>query len=356
MSNPQQSHASAASPLVSVLTPVYNGGEYLRACIESVITQTYSNWRYTIVDNCSTDDTQQIAQHYAQLDPRIRVHTNRVFLPIIDNHSHAFSLIESDSAYCKPLMADDWMFPECLEKMVKCAVAHPSIGLVCTYALSGMTVKFQGITCLESPESFLPGRVACRRALLDDVYFFGSPTTMLIRSDLIRTRIPFYNPVNLHADEESCYDILQESDYGFVHQVLAYFRKHERSQTAQALDFDSSILAGRVYALAKYGRVYLSEEEFRRRSRERCRELYSALAKATLRLRDKKFSQHCRTELAVLGMSLDRWRLVRAVLWRVIVLLSNPGEFVKKLHIRVADRFAKRGSPRQDQNGWKRGQ
>ena len=198
-------------------------------------------------------------------------------------------------------------------------------------------------------------------ATLEDVstadgYFFGSPTTMLIRSDLIRKRIPFYNPVNLHADEESCYDILQESDYGFVHQVLAYFRKHERSQTAQALDFDTSILAGRVYALAKYGRVYLSEEEFRRRSRERLREFYSALANATLRLRDKKFSQYCRTELAMLGMSLDGWRLVRAVLWRVTVLVSNPGESVNKLRTRVADRFAKRGSPRHDPNGWKRGQ
>jgi len=347
---------SQTEPLVSVVTPVYNGGEYLRECIESVIAQTYTNWRYTIVDNCSTDDTRQIAEYYARLDPRIRVHTNRVFLPIVDNHNHALSLLESDSAYCKPVMADDWIFPECLERMVKCALAHPSVGLVCAYALSGMTVKFQGIRCLESPESFLSGRVACRKALLDDVYFFGSPTTMLIRSDLIRKRIPFYNPVNLHADEESCYDILQESDYGFVHQVLAYFRKHERSQTAQALDFDTSILAGRVYALAKYGRVYLSEEEFRRRSRERLREFYSALANATLRLRDKKFSQYCRTELAMLGMPLDGWRLVRAVLWRVTVLVSNPGESVNKLRTRVADRFAKRGSPRQDPNGWKRGQ
>ena len=346
---------SQTEPLVSVVTPVYNGGEYLRECIESVIAQTYTNWRYTIVDNCSTDDTRQIAEYYARLDPRIRVHTNRVFLPIVDNHNHALSLLESDSAYCKPVMADDWIFPECLERMVKCALAHPSVGLVCAYALSGMTVKFQGITCLESPESFLSGRVACRTALLDDVYFFGSPTTMLIRSDLIRKRIPFYNPVNLHADEESCYDILQESDYGFVHRVLAYFRKHERSQTAQVRDLES-ILVGRVYALARYGRVYLSEEEFRRRSRERSREYYSALAIAALRLRDEKFWQYHSTKLAMLGMPLDRWRLARAVLWRVAVLLSNPGELVNRLRNRVANRSAQRGRRVSDQHGSKRDQ
>jgi glycosyltransferase involved in cell wall biosynthesis len=41
-------------PLVSVVTPVYNGEIYLRECIESVLNQTYTHWDYTIVNNCST--------------------------------------------------------------------------------------------------------------------------------------------------------------------------------------------------------------------------------------------------------------------------------------------------------------
>ena len=42
-----------SQPLVSVLTPVYNGGLYLRECIESVLRQTHSNWDYTIINNGS---------------------------------------------------------------------------------------------------------------------------------------------------------------------------------------------------------------------------------------------------------------------------------------------------------------
>ena len=119
------------APLVSVVTPVYNGSKFLRECIESVLAQRYTNWRYTIVNNCSTNDTLQIAQYYAQRDARVRVCDNSKFLPIIDNHNHAISLIESDSVYCKPLMADDWLYRECLEAMVAAALRRASIGLVC---------------------------------------------------------------------------------------------------------------------------------------------------------------------------------------------------------------------------------
>src|SRR5690242_20501129 len=53
-------------PFVSVLTPVYNGEAYLAECIESVLAQTYPNFEYIIVNNCSKDRTLEIAQSYAK--------------------------------------------------------------------------------------------------------------------------------------------------------------------------------------------------------------------------------------------------------------------------------------------------
>src|SRR3970040_1020431 len=107
-----EKHSSA--PLVSVLTPVYNGAPYLRECIESVLSQTYSNWEYTIVNNCSTDQTLTIAEEYARKDTRIRVCSNAVLLDVISNHNRAFRLVSPDSKYCKVVSGDDWLFPECL--------------------------------------------------------------------------------------------------------------------------------------------------------------------------------------------------------------------------------------------------
>jgi glycosyltransferase involved in cell wall biosynthesis len=329
------------APLVSVVTPVYNGGEYLRECIESVIAQSYTNWRYTIVNNRSTDDSLEIALHYASLDSRVRVHDNADFLPIIDNHNHALSLIDPDSIYCKPLMADDWLYPECIEKMVNCAQAHPSIGLVCAYALNGTTIVAQYTPWnASSPTTFLEGRAAGRIALLGGGYFFGSPSTMLIRSDLIRKRRTFYDPVNLHADEESCYDILQESDFGFVHQVLSFFRNHEHSQTSMARRFDS-ILVGHVYALAKYGHAYLTDEEFERRYCERFNEYYAVLAAAALGIRGRDFWEYHRAKLALIGAPLEGRRLARAIGRHVLRRIASPGESVRAWWLSASRRHRK---------------
>jgi glycosyltransferase involved in cell wall biosynthesis len=62
---------STNEPLVSVVTPVYNGAEFLEACIESVLAQTYQNHEHIIVNDCSKDRSLEIAQSYACKDSRI---------------------------------------------------------------------------------------------------------------------------------------------------------------------------------------------------------------------------------------------------------------------------------------------
>src|SRR5580700_5474662 len=113
--------AGAVEPLVSVLTPVYNGEKFLAGCIQSVLAQTHRNFVYIIVNNCSKDRTLEIAQSFAKQDSRIRVHDNTEFLGVVDNHNLAFSLIPEEAKYSKNVDADDWIFPSCLEELVKVA-------------------------------------------------------------------------------------------------------------------------------------------------------------------------------------------------------------------------------------------
>src|ERR1700683_1050672 len=106
-------------PLVSVVTPAYNEEKYLGECIESVLAQTYTNWDYTIVNNGSTDGTLAIAQKYAAANPRIRVISHDTVIPALANFNFSLRQASTASKYYKMVLADDWMFPECLERMVE---------------------------------------------------------------------------------------------------------------------------------------------------------------------------------------------------------------------------------------------
>ena len=327
--------SAAPAALVSVVTPVYNGGRYLRDCIESVLAQSYAHWRFHILDNRSSDDTLAIARHYARLDARIRVHDGERFLPIIDNHSRALSLIDADSVWCKPLMADDCLYPACLERMVTAASAQPGTGLVCCL---GMTARgetlFDNLPAQGREVTYLSGKAAGRLSFLEDRHFFGSPSSMLVRADLVRSRSPFYDPQNLHADAQSCYDVLRESDFAFVHQPLVFVRLHAHSHASALQDLET-IMAGRMYTLARYGRDYLDEAEFARRFAARRRQYYARLAAAAVRMPGEKFWDFHRRMLALSGAPLERGRLARAVAAYGARRLRSPAALVRGIAHRL---------------------
>ena len=118
------------APLVSVVTPFYNTEVYLAECIKSVLTQTYQNWEYVLVNNCSTDRSHEIAQHYVEKDRWLRLIHNEQFLTQIPNYNHALRQISPESKYCKIVQADDWIFPNCLAEMVRVAESAPNVALV----------------------------------------------------------------------------------------------------------------------------------------------------------------------------------------------------------------------------------
>jgi len=59
--------------LVSIITPTFNSGKFIREAIESVLRQTYENWEMLIVDDASSDDTCKIVNEYIALDDRIKL-------------------------------------------------------------------------------------------------------------------------------------------------------------------------------------------------------------------------------------------------------------------------------------------
>ncbi len=311
---------TASQPLVSVVTPTYNEEEYLAECIESVLAQTYQNWDYTIVNNCSTDKSLEIARRYAAKDSRIRIHDNERFLEMLANHNVAVRQISPASKYCKVVLADDWIFPRCLEAMVAVAEAHASVGVVSAYERCGHQVR---ITGLPENQTLVGGREASRQFLMDKLLLFGSQNSVLYRSDLVRSRNPFYVETEMYADFESCFALLSRSDLGFVHEILTFSRPRARSIGAVSADLGAHF-GSALSMLFTYGRNCLSREEFEVCLNRQLARYYEFLGRRLFIERDHGFWSYHKRTLAKAGVGFSRIRLAKEAVRQLCRLALRP--------------------------------
>src|SRR5262249_13620544 len=307
-------------PLISVVTPFYNTAPYLAQCIESVLAQTRGDFEYVLVNNRSTDGSREIAERYAGKDARIRLFDNEAFVGQLENFNGALARISPGSRYVKFALADDLLFPQCLEQMVELAEREPEVGLVASYYLHGEMPAGGGVPY---GVSRLPGREACRRMLIDGYFLLGPPTTVLYRAEIVHSRKPFFRTDDLHADTNVGYEVLLDHDLGFVHQMLSFVRTDNEGVTWERRDFHPQILDYYI-VFERYGRRALSPEEFERRRAEFEDEYYAFLGRAALRLKGRRFWDYHRAGLATIGRQL-RWRdVVPRSITEFIRLALNP--------------------------------
>jgi glycosyltransferase involved in cell wall biosynthesis len=327
-------------PLVSVLTPVYNGEAYLAECIESVLKQTYNNYEYIIINNCSTDRSLDIALEYAHNNSRIRIHNNRHFVEVIDNHNIAFALSAAEAKYCKVVSADDYLFPECIARLVDCAEANPSTGIIGSYQLSGSYIKWQGF---KHPTAVFSGVDLCRRLLLGEQVFlggqpiigFGTPTSLLYRSEIVKHSTKFYPNSSPHADTSACFRDLAKWDFGFVYQILSYERIHEGTQSYASAQINR-YLSATLNDLIQYGPLYLNKDDLNQRITYTLHAYHKFLAmNYIVGFRSKTFWTYHQERLAELGYPLRRLTLLREAIAAALVELLNPERAVRKLLRRV---------------------
>ena len=322
------------APRVSVVTPFYNTAPYLAECIDSVLAQSHGDFEYVLCDNHSTDGGGEIAARYAARDRRVRVVRPPAFLDQVPNYNFALRQIAPDTRYVKIVQADDAMFARCLTEMIALAEAHPSIGVVSAYRMFGAEIQPTG---LPHTRTFLPGRDACRVVLVDGIYLFGSPTTVMFRADLVRGRAPFYAEGRLFEDAEVCFELLAGCDFGFVHQVLSFTRTENDSLWRGMRAYNGWLLARRNQ-LAQFGRQYLAPDEFDRLWRTRERHYRSFLAEAWLARRDEGFWKFHARGLATVGDAIDRKALLRDAARVALGLAIAPRRLAALLRERARPR------------------
>lgn len=119
-----------ASPRVTVLMSVYNGEKYLREAIDSILSQTFKDFEFLIINDCSTDRTAEIMESYT--DPRVRIVYNETNIGLTKSLNKGLKLAKGE--YVARMDADDISLPERLQKQVEFLDVHPEVGVLGTWA------------------------------------------------------------------------------------------------------------------------------------------------------------------------------------------------------------------------------
>lgn len=122
MNNVHLKDKNKLEDLVSIIMPAFNCGDFIGITLDSVLAQTYQNWEVIVIDDCSTDNTQEIVKLYMSKDNRIKYHK-------LDENSGAAvarnkAIDLAQGKYMAFLDSDDVWFPEKLTKQISFMKEH----------------------------------------------------------------------------------------------------------------------------------------------------------------------------------------------------------------------------------------
>ena len=116
------------TPKVSIIMSVYNGLLYLEESIESILNQSFTDFEFIIIDDCSTDNSWDILNKYAKKDTRIKLHKNEVNIGLTKSLNKGLRLAKGE--YIARQDADDISLPTRFEKQVSFLQEHSEIILL----------------------------------------------------------------------------------------------------------------------------------------------------------------------------------------------------------------------------------
>lgn len=245
------------SPLVAIVTPVYNGAAFLKETMECVQAQDYPNLVHVVLDNSSTDGTAEIIQEFQGAKVPIITARNPEVFPLYKNWNAAYDLVPDDAKYTRLLCADDTMTPDCTSRMVEIAERDPDILLVGTnIRKNDDPVPF----LWPEDETVMDGKEVVRRFFKNEMGFFA--VHMLMRRDVLEWRSPIYDDAYVGADFEAVLAILKRGKFGMIHDHLGWVRIHDASETAKTIVKKNTHFIDWLKTLHIHGRDVLTPKEF----------------------------------------------------------------------------------------------
>ncbi|MCI0400702.1 MAG: glycosyltransferase family 2 protein, partial [Gammaproteobacteria bacterium] len=260
----------AESPLVAVVTPVFNGEKYLKATMECVQEQTYLNLVHVVLDNASTDSTPSIIEAFKGQRVPLLSQRNPSTIPSAKNWSAAVRLVPKNVKYFAVLCADDLIEADFVAKMVAVAESDPDVQLVGCMHRWNKTIMPASLpkeeTVFDGPEvvrSFL------NKESNDIPHMWG-----LFRRREEDFATDFYDDSMYMEDTDACLRAMVRGKFGFVHEPLYTFRLHPDSISETFIKGSTHPLCDSMREIERWGPVVMSGPEFRSCAQRHLRAIY----------------------------------------------------------------------------------
>lgn len=232
----------SSPPIVTVLMPVYNGGTYLQAAIDSILNQTFKDFEFLIINDGSTDMSAEIVRSYD--DSRIRLENNEMNLGLVKALNMGINLARGE--YIVRMDADDISLPQRIAKQVEFMDTHLDIGICGTW-----------LALIETGEVWAPpiehNNIVSMLLFESNIYH----PTVIMRRRLLEDNGLFYDSDFPHAEDfEFWVRSSQFIKVANIGTVLLNYRVHENKigVTFSAKQLDSSNQV-RLLQLRKLGIV-----------------------------------------------------------------------------------------------------
>jgi glycosyltransferase involved in cell wall biosynthesis len=240
-------------PLVVIGVPVYNGEKYIIDALESIKIQTYKNFKCHIVNNASTDRTEQLVQEFVTSDPRFKLHSYNEFIDITGNWNRTVQYIDEETKYFKVVQADDVIFPDSLNCHVTLMEKYPGAGLASSYRMIGDRPKGYGLDYFKG--NCWNGKEMLLKHLKNEASVIGSNTQNFYRVEHLK-KLPFYPEIflrdDLHFDNRLAYELMLISDLVFSFSITSLTRRQPDSATVTTGKKLNTLIHGRETRLNRF--------------------------------------------------------------------------------------------------------
>ncbi|MNK66764.1 putative glycosyltransferase EpsJ [compost metagenome] len=213
--------------LISILIPTYNRAHLIGETLNSLLGQTYRNWECIVVDDGSTDNTEEVLKKYSENDLRFKYYRRPEYKTKGANACRNYGFELSAGEFIKWFDSDDIMCPDFLKKQIEVLVNQPELDFCASFSET-FVERIENVVEYNNPNVYLDNQDSLFNYLIGELVFF-TPSP-LWRRDFLENKNLFDETLfNAHETDFNFERLKEGAKFKYLTEVLFLVRRGHES-------------------------------------------------------------------------------------------------------------------------------